>query len=74
MSDGYFDRLESELAGLTGRGAHLDGTPRRVALVAARSRRATAALLVALLLAVSFVSEFPAVASGRSPAVAAVHG
>jgi hypothetical protein len=73
MSDGYFDRLESELAALTGRGAHLDGTPRRAALVAARTRRATAALLVVLLLAVSFVSEFPAVASGRPPAVAAVH-
>jgi hypothetical protein len=74
MSDGYFDRLESELAGLTGRGAPLEGTPRRVAVVAARTRRATAALLLALLLAVSFVSEFPAVATGRPPAVAAVHG
>jgi hypothetical protein len=73
MSDGYFDRLESELATLTARGAHLDEPARRAALLSARTRRATAALVLTLLLAVSLVSEFPAVASGRPP-VAAVRG
>jgi hypothetical protein len=72
MSDGYFDRLESELADLTARGAHLDPQARRAARLAARTRRAMTALLLAVLLAVSFVSEFPAVAHGRAPAVAAV--
>ena len=73
MSDGYFDRLESELAELTRRGAHLEAPARRAALMTARTRRATAAILLALVLAMSLVSEFPAAASGR-PAVAAARG
>jgi hypothetical protein len=74
MSERYFDRLEAELAELTRRGAHLEAPARRVALMTVRTRRATAALLLALVLAVSLVSEFPAAASGRPPAVAAARG
>jgi hypothetical protein len=71
MSD-YFERLEADLGALTREGAHLD-VRRRWAAV--RARRATAALLVALLLAVTLVSEFPSVASGRAtPVVAAARG
>jgi hypothetical protein len=67
MTD-YFDRLEAELGMLTRQGAHL-GAGRRWATV--RARRATAALLVTLLLAITIVSEFPSDASGRVTAIAA---
>jgi hypothetical protein len=70
MSD-YFDRLEADLGALTRQGAHLAAHPRRAAL---RARRATAALLLALVLAVTLVSEFPAAASGHATPAAVERG
>lgn len=67
--DGYFDRLDAELAALTRRGAHLPGGApglrARVALV--RARRIVTALSLSVALAVTLVSEFPASAHGQAP-------
>ena len=66
MSGNFFDRLEGELAGLTTEGTHLDdASQRRRRLVLMLSRRILVALALALVLAVSLASEFPASAGGQ---------
>ncbi len=76
MNNDFFDRLEADLTGLTHRGTHLeavgDRDRRRVAVLL---RRGAVSLLLAVGLATSLVSEFPASAGGRttSPAAAIVH-
>jgi hypothetical protein len=59
MSDDYFTRLNTELAACTRRGAHLAASPRRL------MRRAATASLVAVAVAVSVATAFPASAYGR---------
>jgi hypothetical protein len=59
VSDDYFTRLDAELAACTRRGAHLSPSPHRL------MRRAVTASLVAVAVAVSLATEFPASASGR---------
>jgi len=64
----FFDRLEAELGGLARQGTHLDaaaGSDRRQLL--ALIRRAVVIAILALVLAASLVSEFPASASGHTP-------
>jgi hypothetical protein len=73
MNDSFFDRLEAELAGLARQGTHLEGAPgrnrrRAVALI----RRGAVIMALAVVLAASLVSEFPASASGRAMAAAQV--
>jgi hypothetical protein len=71
MSKRFFDTLELDLAGLTRQGAHVepDAHSRLIAL----GRRSITAL--AVVLAVSFVSEFPGTANGLpiAAAVAVTH-
>jgi hypothetical protein len=69
VSGDFFDRLEAELAGLARRGTHLDrvaGRDRR--RVMALIRRSAVIGVLAVALAASLVSEFPASASGRAMA------
>lgn len=72
MSGDFFDQLDAELAELTRRGAHLSDSDRerrwRVLVV----RRGVMSMLLALVLAVSLASEFPASASGQAQAVGAL--
>ena len=66
MSGDFFERLGTDLAGLTRQGAHLNrprGAHRRLGRLIRRGA-AIAGLTVAL--AVSLVSEFPASASGHA--------
>lgn len=69
MSEDYFTRLNVELAACTRRGAHLSSSPRRLA------RRAATVSLVAIAVAVSLATEFPASATGRlaAPPTTAPH-
>jgi hypothetical protein len=64
MSGDFFDRLEGELSELTRQGAHLTvsghGRPFRRLV-----RRGLVSALVAVALAASLISEFPATASGH---------
>jgi len=66
MSGNFFDKLELELAGLARAGAHLDGTAhqQRVRLVAL-VRRSAMIVALAVVLAASLASEFPAAANGH---------
>jgi hypothetical protein len=65
MNDSFFDRLEAELAGLARQGTQLEGAP-------GRNRRGAVIMALAVVLAASLVSEFPASASGRAMAAAQV--
>jgi hypothetical protein len=66
-SEDYFERLDSELAGLVRRAAHLEGSGARVHRCAWLVRRAGLAVIVGLALAVTLISEFPSSASGAGP-------
>lgn len=69
MNVDFFTQLEAELRSMTHEGMHLDDAPaqqrRRLAVLA---RRAIAIVALALALAASLDSEFPATASGYAPA------
>jgi hypothetical protein len=72
MSSDFFDRLELELGGLTRAGTHLGapaGWNRRHLL--ALARHGVTIVLLAVVLAASLVSEFPASAGGQ-PLVARI--
>jgi hypothetical protein len=73
MSKRFFDTLELDLAGLTRQGAHVepDAHSRLIAL----GRRSITIMALAVVLAVSFVSEFPGTANGLpiAAAVAVTH-
>jgi hypothetical protein len=62
VSDDYFTRLNADLAACTRRGAHLSTPPRRL------MRPTATASLVAVAVAVSLVTGFPASANGRPAA------
>jgi len=65
MRPDFFDRLDVELAALAREGAHLtagDHPPQRALRLV---RRAAVFVLLAIALAASLVSEFPASASGH---------
>jgi hypothetical protein len=67
MSADFFDRLEAELGGLARQGTHLDraaASDRRHVL--ALIRRGAAIVVLAVALAGSLISEFPASANGRA--------
>jgi hypothetical protein len=66
-NEDYFDRLDSELAALIRRAAHLEGSSARVRRCAWLARRAGLAVIVGLALAVTLISEFPSSASGAGP-------
>ncbi len=67
MSRDFFARLEAELGGLTQAGRHLEPTARCRRRWLMLIRRAVASGALALALAASLDSEFPATASGRAP-------
>ena len=69
MSGDFFDRLDAQLAELTRQGAHLTADQRAHRRWSRLARRGVVSGLVAVALAASLVSEFPATASGH-PAVA----
>jgi hypothetical protein len=67
MSGDFFDRLEAELGGLARQGSHLDraavsGRHHTFALI----RRGAVIVVLAVALAGSLISEFPASANGRA--------
>jgi hypothetical protein len=69
MSSNFFDRLETELGGIARQGTHLDraaGRNRR--RVVALIRHSAVIVALAVVLAASLVSEFPASASGHGVA------
>ncbi|HEX3802740.1 MAG TPA: hypothetical protein VHV75_07885 [Solirubrobacteraceae bacterium] len=66
MSGDFFDRLEAELGGLTRQGTHLDGAAGRNRRLVALIRHSVVIAVLAIVLAASLVSEFPASASGRA--------
>jgi hypothetical protein len=73
MNADFFTRLEIELCGLTREGLHLgDASARRRRRLAALARRGIVIVTLALALAASLDSEFPATASGRAQAPIAV--
>jgi hypothetical protein len=67
MSGNFFDRLEAELGGIAREGTHLDETTgagrRRVTRL---MRRGLLGAALAMALAASLVSEFPASANGSA--------
>jgi hypothetical protein len=72
MND-FFSKLEAELGTLTRDGMHLSETSARgrrrlIVLI----RRSVVIVALAVALAASFDSEFPATARGYAPAIAAV--
>ena len=75
MSGDFFDRLDAELAELAHQGAHLTAGQRAHRRWSRLVRRGVVSALVAVALAASLVSEFPATASGHARVVAqAVNG
>lgn len=72
MTGDFFTRLEAELGSITQGGMHLDGKGgqgrRRLAMLI---RRAPVTIVLAMALAASLDSEFPATASGHAPAAQA---
>jgi hypothetical protein len=66
MSCDFFDRLDEELAELTRQGAHLTVDDRMHRRAGRLVRRGVVFALVAVALAASLVSEFPASASGHA--------
>jgi len=74
MSLNFFDRLETELASLAREGAHLDGWTRRIhRRVRAIIRRSLVVAVLAVVLAASLLSEFPASATGHAVARDSAH-
>lgn len=71
MNGDFFSRLELELGSLAHEGMHLDDAGARGRRRAAVVRRGLALVALALVLAASLVSEFPATASGYAPAAVA---
>lgn len=73
MSKRFFDLLELDLAGLTRDGAHLEADAHSRLVLAVR--RSLTIMMLAVVLAVSFVSEFPGTANGLpiTAAMAAAH-
>jgi hypothetical protein len=72
MSSDFFDRLDTELAELTRQGAHRTGGDRTGRRAGQLVRRGLASALVAVALAATLVSEFPASASGHAQVVRAL--
>lgn len=73
MNVDFFTQLETELSGLTHEGVHLgDASARQRRRVAVLARRGVAMVALALALAASLDSEFPATASGHAVSPAAV--
>lgn len=66
MSRDYFDRLGTDLAELTRRGAHVNGPHGARRRLGRLIRRGAAIAGLTVVLAVSLVSEFPASASGHA--------
>jgi hypothetical protein len=66
MSRNFFDRLEADLGGLARRGTHLDESARHRRGAVALVRRGAVMVFLIVALTASFVSEFPASASGHS--------
>jgi hypothetical protein len=66
MSPDFFDRLDAELAELTRQGAHRTVRDRAGRRAGRLVRRGLAFALVAVALAATLVSEFPASASGHA--------
>jgi hypothetical protein len=62
MSRRFFDLLELDLASLTREGAHVESDGHRGLI--AMARRGLVVMGLAVVLAVSFVSEFPGTAAG----------
>jgi len=72
MNSDFFTQLEAELGGITRHGMHLaDGSARGRRRVIVLLRRGLAVVALAIALAASFDSEFPATASGQSQLAAA---
>ncbi len=67
MSGDYFDRLDAELTALIGGAAHLHGRRARARRLALAARRSAVVIVLGLALAMTFISEFPASASGSAP-------
>jgi hypothetical protein len=66
MSGNFFDKLELDLAALTREGTHLERSARNQRLrVVALIRRSAMIVILAVALAASVASEFPAVANGH---------
>jgi hypothetical protein len=69
MNADFFTQLEAELANLTHAGTHLDGTAnQRRRRITVLIRRAVVTVCLAVALAASLSSEFPATASGHDSA------
>lgn len=68
MNGDFFTQLEAELGSLTQSGVHLDATAHGRRRVIILIRRAAVTIAVAVGLAASFDSEFPATASGAGAA------
>jgi uncharacterized phosphosugar-binding protein len=71
MTDNFFDRLETELSGLARESAHRGRSARAGERVATAVRRGMVLGVLAAVLAVALVSEFPGTAGGRVLTVAA---
>lgn len=68
MNSDFFTQLEIELGGLTRQGMHLtDATARGRRRLITLLRRGAAIIMLAVALAASLDSEFPATASGYAP-------
>lgn len=72
MNGDFFDHLDAELAALTRAGAHLTESERGHRRWGRLLRRGMASTLLAVALAASLVSEFPASASGHAHIVPAL--
>lgn len=72
MSEDFFTQLEAELGGLAREGVHLaDPAARARRRLMTMLRRGVAILTLAIALAASFDSEFPATARGYASSAAA---
>ena len=72
MNGDFFTKLEVELGGLTREGMHLgDARARGHRRIVTLLRRAILVATLAIALAASFDSEFPATANGYAPAALA---
>lgn len=74
MPGDFFDRLDAELAELTRQGAHLTAGEREHLRWSRLVRRGLVSALVAVAMAASLVSEFPATASGHALVAPAFKG
>jgi hypothetical protein len=72
MNSDFFTQLETELGGLTRNGMHLtDPAARGRRRMLTLLRRGAAVVMLAIALAASLDSEFPATARGYAPAAVA---